>query len=145
MILCGEVRRKGVSPLAKEKRLPPTRHLVSFPRRTCKSFAPLFGLVSYCFTYETRRGREWSRREPSDIDEPRRVSSRERANQSNQRVGRKPHCPTKPSEILRRGRESNPRIAVLQTAALPLGYPANFASETTVSPMKTAFLSITLL
>ena len=24
----------------------------------------------------------------------------------------------------RRGRESNPRIAVLQTAALPLGYPA---------------------
>ena len=27
-------------------------------------------------------------------------------------------------EILRRGRESNPRIAVLQTATLPLGYPA---------------------
>ena len=25
----------------------------------------------------------------------------------------------------RRGRESNPRIAVLQTAALPLGYPAS--------------------
>jgi hypothetical protein len=24
----------------------------------------------------------------------------------------------------RRGRESNPRIAVLQTATLPLGYPA---------------------
>jgi hypothetical protein len=29
-----------------------------------------------------------------------------------------------PSEGWRRGRESNPRIAVLQTAALPLGYPA---------------------
>jgi hypothetical protein len=27
----------------------------------------------------------------------------------------------------RRGRESNPRIAVLQTATLPLGYPANSA------------------
>jgi hypothetical protein len=27
----------------------------------------------------------------------------------------------------RRGRESNPRIAVLQTATLPLGYPAVFA------------------
>jgi hypothetical protein len=26
--------------------------------------------------------------------------------------------------LMRRGRESNPRIAVLQTAALPLGYPA---------------------
>ena len=31
----------------------------------------------------------------------------------------------------RRGRESNPRIAVLQTAALPLGYPAaaNFSER----------------
>jgi hypothetical protein len=27
----------------------------------------------------------------------------------------------------RRGRESNPRIAVLQTATLPLGYPASCA------------------
>jgi len=26
---------------------------------------------------------------------------------------------------MRRGRESNPRIAVLQTATLPLGYPAD--------------------
>jgi hypothetical protein len=26
---------------------------------------------------------------------------------------------------LRRGRESNPRIEVLQTSALPLGYPAD--------------------
>jgi hypothetical protein len=34
-------------------------------------------------------GREWTRQEPSDIDEARRVSSRERANQSNQRVGRR--------------------------------------------------------
>jgi hypothetical protein len=30
---------------------------------------------------------------------------------------------------LRRGRESNPRIAVLQTATLPLGYPARYASS----------------
>ena len=28
----------------------------------------------------------------------------------------------------RRGRESNPRIAVLQTATLPLGYPADCES-----------------
>ena len=28
------------------------------------------------------------------------------------------------TKTMRRGRESNPRIAVLQTAALPLGYPA---------------------
>ncbi len=34
-------------------------------------------------------GPEWSRRKPSDIDEARRVSSRERANQSNQCVERK--------------------------------------------------------
>ena len=38
------------------------------------------------FTYEEKAGREWSRREPSDIDEARRVRSRERANQSNQRA-----------------------------------------------------------
>src|SRR5262245_27821640 len=38
----------------------------------------------------------------------------------------------------RRGRESNPRIAVLQTATLPLGYPAIFHSETVVSPLKNA-------
>src|SRR5206468_9709848 len=30
----------------------------------------------------------------------------------------------------RRGRESNPRIAVLQTAALPLGYPADLRERT---------------
>jgi hypothetical protein len=29
----------------------------------------------------------------------------------------------------RRGRESNPRIAVLQTATLPLGYPAAASRE----------------
>jgi hypothetical protein len=39
----------------------------------------------------------------------------------------------------RRGRESNPRIAVLQTATLPLGYPAILCSWTAVSPMKNAF------
>ena len=33
-------------------------------------------------------------------------------------------CPRTPRVMQRRGRESNPRIAVLQTAALPLGYPA---------------------
>ena len=30
----------------------------------------------------------------------------------------------------RRGRESNPRIAVLQTATLPLGYPADLREMT---------------
>ncbi len=70
----------------------------------------LLTLLTVHFAYKERRGREWSRREPSDIDEAQRVSWRERANQSNQRVGRKPRRPTKPSEILRRGRESNPRI-----------------------------------
>ncbi len=30
----------------------------------------------------------------------------------------------------RRGRESNPRIAVLQTATLPLGYPADVRERT---------------
>ena len=39
--------------------------------------------------------------------------------------GVKPRCSTKRA-ISRRGRESNPRIAVLQTATLPLGYPANY-------------------
>src|SRR4051794_3473172 len=33
-------------------------------------------------------------------------------------------CVRQPPVTMRRGRESNPRIAVLQTAALPLGYPA---------------------
>jgi hypothetical protein len=56
-------------------------------------------LLTGHFTYEEKRGREWSRQEPGDIDEAQRVSSRERANQSNQRVGTKPRCPTKPSEI----------------------------------------------
>jgi hypothetical protein len=32
----------------------------------------------------------------------------------------------------RRGRESNPRIAVLQTATLPLGYPANIQKRQTI-------------
>ena len=31
---------------------------------------------------------------------------------------------------MRRGRESNPRIAVLQTATLPLGYPADLRERT---------------
>jgi hypothetical protein len=31
---------------------------------------------------------------------------------------------------MRRGRESNPRIAVLQTATLPLGYPADLQERT---------------
>ena len=32
----------------------------------------------------------------------------------------------------RRGRESNPRIAVLQTATLPLGYPADMRAHNIV-------------
>jgi hypothetical protein len=31
----------------------------------------IFDLISDDFTYEKRRGREWSRREPSDMDEAR--------------------------------------------------------------------------
>jgi hypothetical protein len=53
-----------------------------------------------------------------------RVSSPRRANQSNRPVERTPCCSRKPNVVWRRGRESNPRIAVLQTATLPLGYPA---------------------
>ena len=78
-----------------------------------------------------RRGREWSRREPSDIDEARRMSSREASESIEPARGNEnPRCPTKPSEIVRRGRESNPRIAVLQTATLPLGYPADLRERT---------------
>ena len=33
---------------------------------------PLFCVIFGVFTYENRRGREWSRREPSDIGEARR-------------------------------------------------------------------------
>jgi hypothetical protein len=44
--------------------------------------------------------------------------------------GMKASCPTNPSETWRRGRESNPRIAVLQTATLPLGYPAELRERT---------------
>src|SRR5438128_746959 len=36
------------------------------------------------------------------------------------------------SRFTRRGRESNPRIAVLQTATLPLGYPAVFEETQTI-------------
>jgi len=77
--LCGEVRRNGVSSLAKRKRLPMTRHFVSFSRRTSKSFAPLFGLISYCFTYEKRRGREW---EPAGAERHRRSREGELAGAS---------------------------------------------------------------
>src|SRR5438034_3345347 len=72
-----------------------------------------------------RRGLERSRREPRDIDDSvEDVSERERANQSNQRFEQRRHCRPNPRVMWRRGRESNPRIAVLQTATLPLGYPA---------------------
>jgi hypothetical protein len=36
----------------------------------------------------------------------------------------------------RRGRESNPRIAVLQTATLPLGYPAGFFVDGIIGSME---------
>ena len=53
-----------------------------------------------------------------------------RANQSNRRVEGKPPLSNEPERYMRRGRESNPRIAVLQTATLPLGYPANLRERT---------------
>ena len=60
----------------------------------------------------------------SDLDETRRASRQATANQSNPRAERNPAVRANLSAVLRRGRESNPRIAVLQTATLPLGYPA---------------------
>jgi hypothetical protein len=63
--------------------------------------------------------------EPSNIDKARqgKVSGRKRINRTRS-WNKGPGCPAKPSMLWRRGRESNPRIAVLQTATLPLGYPA---------------------
>ena len=37
--------------------------------------------------------------------------------------------PENSNMMRRRGRESNPRIAVLQTATLPLGYPAGMRED----------------
>ncbi len=69
---------------------------------------------------------KWSRREPSDVD-GRAVRPSERETSESIEPARSHQSPV--IQIvrtwkLRRGRESNPRIAVLQTAALPLGYPA---------------------
>ena len=77
-----------------------------------------------------RRGREWSRREPSDIDEARRVSGRggERINRTGA-LNKSPVVYENPRVNWRRGRESNPRIEVLQTPTLPLGYPAAISRE----------------
>ena len=57
------------------------------------------------------------------------VSFREKANQSNRNVKAVSKSFTKPRVNMRRGRESNPRIAVLQTATLPLGYPASLRAD----------------
>ena len=48
---------------------------------------------------------------------------------------------TNPRVAMRRGRESNPRIAVLQTATLPLGYPAIFTSEKAIFLYENSHLS----
>ena len=55
---------------------------------------------------------------------PEGVSFREKANQSNRHDEPRPRCQSRPRVDWRRGRESNPRIEVLQTPTLPLGYPA---------------------
>jgi hypothetical protein len=66
--------------------------------------------------------------EPSDIDGAPK-GERAGASESNEPArGAKVPCPRKPSVIWRRGRESNPRIEVLQTPTLPLGYPAALAN-----------------
>ena len=81
-------------------------------------------------TYEEKAGREWSRREPSDIDEARKGELSGDSESIEPAREMKTPLSNKRSEILRRGRESNPRIAVLQTATLPLGYPADLRKRT---------------
>ena len=82
------------------------------------------------FTYEERRGGNGSWREPSDIDEARKGELSGDSESIEPAREMKTPLSNKPSEILRRGRESNPRIAVLQTATLPLGYPADLRERT---------------
>src|SRR5438046_8925418 len=77
-----------------------------------------------------RRGGEGSGRKPREIDEARKGELSGDGESIEPARGMKSRCSTKPSETLRRGRESNPRIAVLQTATLPLGYPAELRERT---------------
>ena len=67
-------------------------------------------------------GAERHRRSPEGVE------ARERRDQSNRHIERKSRCHHSPSVNWRRGRESNPRIEVLQTPTLPLGYPAVLAN-----------------
>ena len=68
-------------------------------------------------------GAERHRRSPEGVE------ARERRDQSNRHIERKSRCHHSPSVNWRRGRESNPRIEVLQTPTLPLGYPAMLAKR----------------
>ena len=52
-------------------------------------------LVLAFFTYEKRRGREWSRREPSDIDEARKGKLSGESESIEPARGVKPRCSTK--------------------------------------------------
>jgi hypothetical protein len=81
-------------------------------------------------TYEEKAGREWKL---AGAERHRGSPQGELAGASESiepARGMKTPLSNKPSEILRRGRESNPRIAVLQTATLPLGYPADLRKRT---------------
>ena len=95
-----------------------------------ESIEPAHGITIQLSTTAERIAKAGAGMEPTGAERHRRspegVSSRERANQSNRRARTKIPLSTKPERNLRRGRESNPRIAVLQTATLPLGYPAGF-------------------
>jgi glutamate-1-semialdehyde 2,1-aminomutase len=53
-----------------------------------------------------------------------------------------PHFLKNPRNLWRRGRESNPRMEVLQTSALPLGYPAHGESDYPVVLVSVNALSI---
>src|ERR1043166_7103648 len=73
--------------------------------------------------------------EPAGVERHRRRSSRRlscrpTAKQSNRPHRREPSLSNETGRVLRRGRESNPRIAVLQTATFPLGYPADLRERT---------------
>ena len=82
--------------------------------------------VSDTQSLEERSRREWSRWESSDIDEARRVSERERANQSKFRCTHVPSVPNSQSHRERSRRESNPHLRFRK----PLFYPLNYGNNT---------------
>jgi hypothetical protein len=72
-----------------------------------------------------RSRREWSRRESSDIDEARRVSEWERANQSKPKLKHVPQCLKFTRYRNRSRRESNPHLRFRKPPFYPLNYGNN--------------------